>query len=66
MRDCGVLQKYAFVRYSFAVYILSLSSVVVGLLDRARKEDKTLQDKFGKEWVDYAKAVPYRFIPYII
>jgi len=36
------------------------------LLTRAPKEDEMLQKVFGKEWVEYAKRVPYWYIPGLI
>ena len=36
------------------------------LVDRAEVEDKVLRKEFGKEWEEWARNVPYKFIPYLI
>ena len=36
------------------------------LVVRSPKEDATLRETFGEEWDQYAKRVPWRFIPYVI
>ena len=38
----------------------------IWLLSRSRREDETLRRKFGAEWEEYRKKVPYRFIPFVI
>ena len=36
------------------------------LVVRSPKEDATLRETFGEEWDQYAKRVPWRFIPYVM
>lgn len=52
-------------RAAIAGYAGWISFACPYLLLRARKEDATLRESFGKEWDEYAARVPYRFIPYI-
>lgn len=33
---------------------------------RGKKEDEYLRKEFGKQWDDWAKKVPYRYIPGIV
>jgi len=33
---------------------------------RAEVEDQVLRKEFGKEWEEWARKVPYKFIPYLI
>jgi len=35
------------------------------LVGRAEVEDQVLQKEFGKEWEEWARKVPYKFIPYL-
>ena len=35
------------------------------LVDRAEIEDQVLRKEFGKEWEEWARKVPYKFIPYL-
>jgi protein-S-isoprenylcysteine O-methyltransferase Ste14 len=44
----------------FAVFNLV---VMLALLERGPVEDAALKKTFGKEWEDYARKVPYSFIP---
>lgn len=43
--------------------VVSVSYVYVG---RAELEDQVLRREFGKEWEEWARKVPYKFIPYLI
>jgi len=36
------------------------------LVHRAEVEDQVLRKEFGKEWEEWARNVPYKFIPYVI
>ena len=35
------------------------------LVGRAEVEDQVLQKEFGQEWEEWARKVPYKFIPYL-
>ncbi|VDB94043.1 unnamed protein product [Peniophora sp. CBMAI 1063] len=37
--------------------------ILVSVVSRSTKEDKLLSESFGKEWTEWEKRVPYRFIP---
>ena len=41
------------------VVFLLVSLVII----RVPKEDKVLQEEFGKQWVEWSKKTPYRVIP---
>jgi protein-S-isoprenylcysteine O-methyltransferase Ste14 len=47
------------VPYFQAVYFLVL------LIHRADRDDKMCAEKYGADWDEYKKKVPYVFIPYI-
>ena len=44
------------------VWSIAFVYVVVA---RCKVEDKVLKEHFGKDWVQWAKQVPYRVIPYL-
>ncbi|EJC97761.1 uncharacterized protein FOMMEDRAFT_149567 [Fomitiporia mediterranea MF3/22] len=78
---CGALQQHstglfgasdlpqrillASVRCGVAFFVGWVSFACTYLILRAPSEDATLRETFGKEWEEYAKAVPYRFVPHI-
>ena len=35
------------------------------LVDRAEVEDEVMRKEFGKEWEEWARKVPYKFVPYL-
>ena len=35
------------------------------LVDRAELEDQVLRKEFGKDWEEWVRQVPYKFIPYV-
>eukprot|EP01035_Chromulina_nebulosa_P019567 gene19567-25467_t len=46
--------------YFQSVYFLIL------LIHRANRDDEMCLEKYGDDWIEYKKQVPYMFIPYII
>lgn len=48
------------VPYFQAIYFLVL------LVHRAIRDDKMCHEKYGEDWVEYKRRVPYAFIPYVI
>ena len=46
--------------YFQAVYFLIL------LIHRAIRDDKMCHEKYGDDWIEYKRRVPYVFIPYIV
>lgn len=46
--------------YFQAIYFLVL------LIHRAIRDDELCHEKYGDDWLEYKKRVPYMFIPYII
>jgi delta14-sterol reductase/lamin-B receptor len=48
------------VPYFQAIYFLIL------LVHRAIRDDHMCAEKYGDDWVEYKKRVPYMFIPYVI
>ncbi|KAM6494065.1 hypothetical protein JOM56_010426 [Amanita muscaria] len=45
--------------------IIMFTYIIITLLIRLPTEDELLRKRFGKEWEDWAKRVPYRLIPYV-
>ena len=54
------------IKYGFRTWVVLTAYVSYLLIRRASMEDKTLQKAFGKEWDDYKKRVPWKFVPYLI
>lgn len=48
------------VPYFQAVYFLIL------LVHRAIRDDKMCHEKYGDDWIEYKRRVPYAFIPYVV
>eukprot|EP01040_Poterioochromonas_malhamensis_P010094 gene10094-10973_t len=48
------------VPYFQAIYFFAL------LLHRALRDDEKCKEKYGEDWEEYKRKVPYLFIPYII
>ncbi|KAF9455984.1 hypothetical protein BDZ94DRAFT_483079 [Collybia nuda] len=62
LRESGVLSTKAGCAYAGTI-VLWMVGIITSLFSRMRKEDSQLEQVFGKEWMDYAKKVPYRLIP---
>lgn len=56
----GVLLIFGFLSMLIPIIIFSYI-----FYDAAIKEEKFLTEKFGEEYKDYMKKVPWRFIPYL-
>lgn len=51
---------------SLPMYTLSLIlHTAVGSITRMPKEDNLLRARFGRQWDEWAKNVPYRLVPYV-
>jgi Delta14-sterol reductase len=48
------------VPYYYAIYFMIL------LVHRSIRDDDLCQQKYGKDWDEYKKQVPYRFIPGVV
>ncbi|KAF9481270.1 ICMT-domain-containing protein [Pholiota conissans] len=62
VRECGVLGT-GWGRALAVPYVVLNSVGAVSLWRRGALEDVELKKVFGKEWVEYAREVPYRLIP---
>ncbi|KIJ30607.1 hypothetical protein M422DRAFT_186926, partial [Sphaerobolus stellatus SS14] len=62
----GLSTSSFIIRYLLHAWSAYLVYVVYSLLSRGPIEDRGLHEEFGKDWEDYAKRVPYRFIPGIM
>lgn len=56
----GILFLFGFLSMLIPIIIFSYL-----FYDSAVKEEKFLREKFGKQYEDYMKKVPWRFIPYL-
>jgi protein-S-isoprenylcysteine O-methyltransferase Ste14 len=65
LRESGVLATVTGKLFfgNFAAWMLA---VLVALLQRATVEDAALREKFGSEWEDWARRVPYAFLPGVV
>ncbi|KDR75066.1 hypothetical protein GALMADRAFT_69357 [Galerina marginata CBS 339.88] len=61
-RECGVFQTTAGKLIAYG-YVGPVSIVTVALLARMSKEDAMLKRKFGAQWDEWARRVPYMLIP---
>ncbi|OSX61090.1 hypothetical protein POSPLADRAFT_1146560 [Postia placenta MAD-698-R-SB12] len=64
LRECRILETLggkvaSWLYVAFVVY--GTASLVV----RAPLEDKLLRERFGEQWDEWAKKVPYRMVPFI-
>jgi Delta14-sterol reductase len=57
---CLVCGFQSIVPYFYAVYFLIL------LIHRSIRDDHMCHVKYGDDWLDYKKQVPYRFIPGVV
>jgi Delta14-sterol reductase len=46
--------------YFQAIYFLIL------LIHRAIRDDHMCHEKYGNDWIEYKKRVPYLFIPFVV
>ncbi|GAX15788.1 Delta14-sterol reductase [Fistulifera solaris] len=57
---CMVCGFNSIVPYFYAIYFLIL------LIHRSIRDDHACQEKYGSDWDEYKRKVPYRFIPGLI
>jgi len=62
LRESGVLGTLIG-RAFFGIFTLLSIGVRVALSKRAAVEDAALKKRFGKEWEEWARRVPYSFVP---
>jgi len=65
LRESGALE-IDFLKKFTAAYVGLFSAVIFGVLQRMFKEDETLHQRYGKEWEDWARRVPFRLIPWLV
>ncbi|KIJ30596.1 hypothetical protein M422DRAFT_214489 [Sphaerobolus stellatus SS14] len=63
---CGLATSSLIIRSLLQVWSVYLVYCIYSLLRRGPIEDRGLHAELGKEWENYAKRVPYRFIPGIM
>ncbi|KAG6895811.1 hypothetical protein C0992_012312 [Termitomyces sp. T32_za158] len=64
-RESGVLGSVAGMALVMGVIVVILKATV-GLLRRMPEEDRLLKAKFGKEWEDWARRVPWWLVPGVL
>jgi Delta14-sterol reductase len=57
---CLLCGGNSLVPYYYAIYFAIL------LIHRAERDDKLCHEKYGSDWLEYKKLVPYRFLPGIV
>lgn len=53
-------------RLGLVVFLGWISFALPYLAIRSSHEDATLSESFGEQWDEYAKRVPWKFVPYIV
>ena len=64
LRESGVLGTLPGSTVAFGIMAVA-SGVSASLCRRVVLEDELLKDKFKQEWEDWARRVPYVFIPWV-
>lgn len=49
----------------FSAWVIAVVYCERSLKARSLSEDEVLKNEFGKEWVEYARRVPWRFLPFV-
>jgi protein-S-isoprenylcysteine O-methyltransferase Ste14 len=66
VRDSGVLST-ALGKVAAAIWIVIYGFITLVLvLQRTEAEDRLLRDKFGMEWVNWAKRVRWKLFPGVV
>jgi protein-S-isoprenylcysteine O-methyltransferase Ste14 len=61
VRQCNIMRTYG--GPLVIIYFFLVVFSIVSMARRGPVEDAKLQKEFGKRWDEYAKRVPYRFVP---
>ncbi|KAF9043372.1 hypothetical protein BJ165DRAFT_1484563 [Panaeolus papilionaceus] len=61
--ESGLLDQPLGCLLSGGLVIWLIAIIYMVCFTRAPQEDKVMKDAFGKEWVEWAKDVPYRILP---
>jgi protein-S-isoprenylcysteine O-methyltransferase Ste14 len=64
LRESGVLDTVGG-KIFFGTFIVYMLGVLAALLGRGTVEDRALRKTFGKQWDEWARRVPYLFMPWI-
>ena len=64
LRESGVLDT-AGGKIFFGSFAAFMMTVVFGLLKRGALEDRAMREAFGKQWDEWARRVPYSYVPWI-
>ncbi|KAK0448507.1 hypothetical protein EV421DRAFT_1732786 [Armillaria borealis] len=64
LTECGLLDMW-FGKVLAIYWLLVAGAVVTSLILRISVEDRLLQRKFGNEWVEWSRKVPYGLIPWV-
>ncbi|KIJ34491.1 hypothetical protein M422DRAFT_182096, partial [Sphaerobolus stellatus SS14] len=62
---CGIAESN-FVTLALASWLFCVVYTQYSLRSRGPVEDDMLRKRFGKEWQEYAKRVPYKYIPEVV
>lgn len=64
LRECGLMDTHA----SWLVHAWAVAALggAIGLFRRAGVENEMMKRRFGREWEEYARRVPWKFVPYVL
>ncbi|KAF8648475.1 hypothetical protein AX16_006256 [Volvariella volvacea WC 439] len=64
VRECGALDWV--VGKALAIFWIGVAlAVVVSLVLRVENEDRMLKERFGQDWTDWTKEVPWKLVPWV-
>ncbi|KLO17802.1 hypothetical protein SCHPADRAFT_900350 [Schizopora paradoxa] len=65
----GALLNHSAMDYAmfslFSAWVVAIIYCERSLVARSLSEDEVLKNEFGKEWIEYARRVPWRFLPFV-
>lgn len=64
VRECGVTGTWAV--WALYVFVAIVLYGVYSLYERIPAEDAQFKARFGEQWEDYYRSVPYKLVPFLL